>query len=72
MPQDMVVRSLSDCDLSTAADGNVEEAPSLYYPIRLLLKMTYRFIRGCQLLARSSAGVLCGWFYSPDLQRSRP
>jgi len=30
MPQDMVVRSLSDNDLSTAANGNVGQAPSPY------------------------------------------
>ena len=72
MPQDMVARSLSDSDLSTAANGNVGQAPSLYYPKRLLLKMPYRFNRGYQLLPRSSACVLCGWFLSLDLQRSQP
>jgi hypothetical protein len=30
MPQDMVVRSQSDNDLSTAANGNVGQAPSPY------------------------------------------
>jgi len=36
MPQDMVARSLSDLDLSldlsTAANGNVGQAPSPYNP----------------------------------------
>ena len=72
MPQDMVVRSLFDNDLSTAANGNVGEAPSPYNPKMLLLKMPYRFIKGYQLPARSNACVLCGWFLSLDLQRSRP
>ncbi len=72
MPQDMVVRSLSDNDLSIAANGNVGKAPSPYNPKMLLLKMPYRFNKGCQLLAGSSACLLCGWFLSPDLQRSRP
>jgi len=72
MPQDMVVRSLSDSDLLTAADGSVGQASSLYYPKRLLLKIPYRFNRGYQVRARSSVCVLCGWFLSLDLQRSRP
>ena len=72
MPQDMVVRNLSDNDLSTAANGNAGQAPSPYNPKRLLLKMPYRFNKGYQLLARSSACVLCGWFLSLDFQRSRP
>jgi hypothetical protein len=45
---------------------------SPYAPKRLLLKMPYRFIKGYQLRARSSASVLCGWFLSLDFQRSRP
>jgi len=45
---------------------------SPYNPKYLLLKMPYRFIRGCQLHARSSISVLCNWFPSLDLQRSRP
>jgi hypothetical protein len=72
MPQDIVAGGLSDIDHSTAAHGNVGQAPSLYYPKRLLLKMPYRFIRGYQFLARSSACLLCGWFHSMDLQRRRP
>ncbi len=32
MPQDMVGKSLSDSDLSTAANGNVGQAPSPYNP----------------------------------------
>jgi len=72
MPQDMVVGNLSDSDLSTAANGNVGQAPSLYYPKRLLLKIPYRFNRGYQLPPRSSACVLCDSFLSLDLQRRRP
>jgi hypothetical protein len=71
MPQDMVVRNQSDIDLSTVANGNVGQAPSSYNPKMLLLKMPYRFNTGYQLLARSSACVLCDWFFSLDLQRSR-
>ena len=41
-------------------------------PNGLLLKMPYRFIRGCQLLPRSNEYVLSGWFFVLDLQRSRP
>jgi len=72
MPQDMVVRSLSDNDLSTAANGNVGQTPSPYNPKMLLLKMPYRFNKGYLLLASSSACLPCGWFLSLDLQRSRP
>ena len=72
MPQDMVVRNLSDIDLSTAANGNGGQAPRPYNPKMLLLKMPYRFNTGYQLLAPSSAGVLCAWFFSLDFQRSRP
>jgi hypothetical protein len=75
MPQDTVVRSPSDVDLSTAANGNVGQAPSPYNPNNpkmLLLKMPYKFNKGCQLLAGSSACLLCGWFLSLDLRRSRP
>ncbi len=60
MPQDMVVRSLSDNDLSIAANGNVGKAPSPYNPKMLLLKMPYSFNKDCQLLAGGSAGLLCG------------
>ena len=45
---------------------------SPYYSNGLLLKMPYRFSRGCQLLERRSAGVLCGWLLSLDFGRSRP
>jgi hypothetical protein len=38
-------------------------------PKYVLQKMSYRFTRGYQLPAGSSA---CGWFLSLDLQRSRP
>ena len=69
MPQDMVVRSLSGIDLSTAANGNVGQAPSPYNPKMLLLKMPYRFNKGSQLRAHSSA---CGRFLSIDLRWSRP
>ena len=72
MPQDMVGRSLSDNDLSTAANGNIGQAPSPSNPKMLLLKIPYRFNKGYQLLPRRSACVLCGWFLSLDLQRSRP
>jgi len=61
----------------TTSHGEVGIMPqdmvaSPYNPKRLLLKMPYRFNKGYQLLARSSACVLCGWFLSLDLQRSRP
>ena len=71
----MVVRNLSDNDLSTSANGNVGQAPShiitlnMNNPKYVLQKMSYRFTRGYQLPAGSSA---CGWFLSLDLQRSRP
>ena len=58
MPQDMVARSLSDSDLSTAVNGSVGQAHSPYYPNGLLLKMPYRFNRGYQFLPHSSAGAL--------------
>ena len=67
MPQDMVVRNLSDNDLSTTANGNSGQAPSPYNPKMLLLKMPYRFNKGYQLLVHSSACVRCGWFPSLDL-----
>jgi hypothetical protein len=38
MPQDMVVRSLSDNDLSTAANGNVGKAPSPSNPKKTIAK----------------------------------
>jgi hypothetical protein len=75
MHQDMVVRSLSDNDLSTAANRNVGQAPSPYITLNMnnpkyvLQKMSYRFTRGYQLPADSSA---CGWFLSLDLQMRRP
>jgi len=72
MPQDMVARSLSDTDFSTAGNGNIGQAPSPYNPKMLLLKMPYRFNTGYQLLAPRSAWVLCSWFLSSDLQKSRP
>jgi hypothetical protein len=72
MPQDMVVRNLPDLDLSTAANGNVEQAPSPYNPKKLLLKTPYRFNTGYQLLASRSACLLYGWFLSQGFQRSRP
>jgi len=55
MPQDMVVRSPSDVYLSTAANGNVGQAPSPYNPKLLLLKMPHKFSKGCVLLVSSSA-----------------
>jgi hypothetical protein len=72
MPQDMVVRSLSDNDLSAAANSNVGQTPSPYNPKMLLLKMPYWSNKGYQVLPRSSACVPCGWFLSLDFQRSRP
>jgi hypothetical protein len=72
MPQDMVARSLSDCDLSATVNGSVGQAHSPYYLNGLLQKMPYRFTTGYQLLPRNSACVLCGWFLSLDFQRSRP
>jgi hypothetical protein len=72
MPQDMVARSLCAIDPYTAANGNVGQAPSPYNPKSLLQKMPYRFTTGYQLLPRNSACVLCDWFLSLDLQRSRP
>ena len=72
MTQDMVVRSLSDNNLPTAANGYAVHAPSPYNQKMLLLKMPYRFNKGYQLRARSSACVLCGWFLSLDFRRSRP
>jgi len=42
---------------------------NMNYPKYVLQKMSYRFTRGYQLPAGSSA---CGWFLSLDLQRSRP
>ena len=72
MPQDMGARNLSNIHLTTAANGTVGQAHSPYYPNGLLQKMPYRFIRGCQLLARRAACVLCGWLLSLDVQRSRP
>ena len=72
MPQDMVVRNLSDNDLSTTANGNSGQAPSPYNPKMLLLKMPYRFNKGYQLLVHSSASVLCDCSLSLDFQRSRP
>lgn len=72
MPQGMVVRNLSDIDLSTAANGNVGQAPSPYNSKLLLLKIPYRFNTGYPLLARSSACVLFDSFLSLGLQRSRP
>jgi hypothetical protein len=83
MPQDMVVRILSDFEISIVpndrpplfrlvANGAVEQVPSPYTPKYLLIKMPYRFNTSFQLLAPSSADVLCDWFLSLDLQRSRP
>ncbi len=69
MPQDVVVRSLSDNDLATAANGYAVHVPSPYYPKMLLLKMPYRFNKGYQFLAHGSA---CGWFLALNFQRSRP
>ncbi len=57
---------------SLVTNGNAGQAPSPYNPKYLLLKMPYRFNTSYQLLARSSACVLCDWFLSLDLQRSRP
>jgi len=45
---------------------------SPYNPKRLLLKMPYRFTKSYQLRAHTSACLLCGWFLSLDVQRSRP
>jgi hypothetical protein len=50
----MVVRNLSDIDLSTAANGNVGQVPNHYNPKYLLIKMPYRFNTGYQLLAPRS------------------
>jgi hypothetical protein len=48
-------------------------ATSPYPPqMYLLLKMPYRFIRGCQLRTRNGEYVLCDSFFSLDLQRNRP
>ena len=65
MSQDMVARSLSDIDLSTAANGNVGQAPRPYTPKMLLLKMPYRFNTGYQLLTCSGACMRWDWFLSP-------
>jgi hypothetical protein len=60
MAQDMVARSLSDPDFSTAANGSLGQAPSPYKPKYMLLKMPYRFMKSDHLLAPSNVCVLCG------------
>lgn len=46
--------------------------PSMYPSKYLLLKMPYRFNTSYQLLVRSNEYLLCDWFLSLDLRRSRP
>jgi len=72
MPQDMVVRNLSYIDLSTAPNGKARQVSDPYNPKYLLIIMPYRFNTNYQLLAHSSEYLLCDWFLSLDLQRSRP